>query len=322
MSANAKKSRLIYGCMGLGGSWDSPDYTPADVDLAAEALHAAADIGITTIDTADIYRQTGSEAVIGEVLSRDPELRATFEIQTKCGILPGWDGGPTRYNLSGRYITESIAGALDRLQVDSIDVMILHRPDPLMRPDDIANALGAALDSGIIKSWGVSNMGPWQLEYLKDVPGQAACNQIELSLRARSFVEQAMSAPATASQGSLYPAGTVEYCAAHGIDVQAWSPMAQGVYSALPGTPSAEGRTPEHLETFELVRQFATAHRTTPETIVLWWLTHHPAGIRPVIGTTNVARIHACADANNRDSGLSRTEWYQLLTAARGGNTP
>ena len=332
------RPRLLYGCMGLGGSWTDPDYTPADVETAWEALHTAASIGITELDVADIYTCGKSEQIVGEILSRDAQLRAHFSIQTKCGILLPLEGAVTRYDLGAAYITSAIDASLERLGVECIDTLLLHRPDPLMNPAETVQALSAALGEGKIRHWGVSNMGPRLMDSLAGAAagvdtGAGAgvnpsagtgprVNQLELSLGARRFVESAMNVRSSARAGSAYPEETVEYCMIHGIDVQAWSPLAQGRYTAPPSSPIATNRTPEEASAARYISDLAKAHGTSRETIALWWLTMHPARIRPVVGTTNPTRIRACADANQMDSRLTRDEWYTLLTLARGENCP
>lgn len=320
--ARRPRARLVYGCMGLGTPGGGSAVDPAEIDRTWEALQAAVSIGITDIDTADIYRSGGSERVIGEVLRRDESLRSVVHLQTKCGVLlPDAAGTVGHYDLSRAHIRGAIEAALERLQVERIDTLLLHRPDPLADPDEVASALADALEEGLISRWGVSNMGPWQIEHLATAPGRPAVDQLELSLHARGFVESAMNAADPGRPGSRYPAGTVEYCADHGIEVQAWSPLARGRYTGAPA-PAGRSSSPEEVRTAALVGELAEAHATTPETIVLWWLTAHPAGVRPVIGTTNPDRIRACADANTSPSGLSRVEWYALLTAARGHDVP
>ncbi|MFT0847279.1 aldo/keto reductase [Actinomycetaceae bacterium L2_0104] len=319
---DGNRPRLLYGCMGLGGSWTDPDYTPADIDTAWEALHAAASIGITELDLADIYTSGKSERIVGEVLSRDPDLRAHFSIQTKCGILLPLEGAVTRYDLSPAYIASALEASLERLGVDHIDTLLLHRPDPLMNPTDTVRALDSALEEGKIRHWGVSNMGPYQMDSLAGGSERLRVDQLELSLGARRFVESAMNVKSSARAGSAYPDGTVEYCLNRGIEVQAWSPLAQGRYTASPSSPIAKNRTQDEAATARFIGDLAKARGTTRETVALWWLTMHPAGIRPVIGTTNPQRIGACEDANRLDSRLSREDWYTLLTLARGENCP
>ncbi len=319
---DGSRPHLLYGCMGLGGSWSDPEYTIDDIDIAWAALHAAASIGITELDLADIYSCGKSERIVGEVLSRDRELRAHFSIQTKCGILLPLDGAVTRYNLSRDYISAALDASLARLGVDRVDTLLLHRPDPLMNPASALDAIDEALDEGKIHAWGVSNMGPQLISLFSRAATPPRINQLELSLDARGFVESAMNVPSTSRAGSAYPGGTVEYCMDRGIDVQARSPLAHGRFTAPAGSAIGKNREADDAAVARYIRDLAAIHMTTPETIALWWLTAHPAQIRPVIGTTNSDRILACGDANQLESKLTRDEWYTLLTLARGANCP
>ncbi|WP_234312433.1 aldo/keto reductase family oxidoreductase [Streptomyces griseus] len=308
----ARGRRLVYGCMGLGGDWDPLPYGPADVDRAEAAVEAALDTGITVFDHADIYRYGKSEAVFGEVLARAPGLRERITLQSKCGIrLPEGDR-PGHYDLRGPSVLRRVEESLARLRTDRLDVLLLHRPDPLADPGELADALSSLHRQGLVGRFGVSNMNAAQIARLQsflDVP--LAVDQLEMSLRSRAWVEEGVlvNTPAGAQVG--FPSGTVEYCAERGIELQAWGALAGGRYSDPSNGPAAA-----------LVRRLAEAHGTTPETVVLWWLQRHPAGIVPVIGTSRPERIRACRDAVDRAPGLGHEEWYELWTAARGAPLP
>ncbi|WP_326838062.1 aldo/keto reductase [Amycolatopsis rhabdoformis] len=296
-----------YGCMGLGGSWDPAPYTAADVEAAETAITAALDIGVTAFDHADIYRHGKAEAVFGEVLARTPGLRERIVLQTKCGIR--LDGG--FYDLRGASIVARVSESLERLRTDYVDVLLLHRPDPLAEPGEIAAALHRLHDEGLVRHFGVSNMSAAQIAALRsrlDFP--LVANQLEMSLARRDWVESGVLVNTAAAAADGFPHGTLEYCAEHGIRLQAWGSLAQGVYTGRPTTPA------EHT-TAELVKELAVRHDTTPETIVLWWLTRHPAKIAPVLGSTRPDRIRACGDAVNRAAALTHEEWYRLWLAAR-----
>ena len=250
-----------------------------DLATAEAAVQAALEIGITRFDHADIYQGGRAESVFGELLARSPGLRERITIQTKCGI----SLDPTVYDLRGTTIVARAKASLDRLGIDAIDVLLLHRPDPLIRPDDVAAAFEQLRSEGIVRAFGVSNMSATQITQL-DV--SLVANQLEMSLHRRDWLERSD--------------GTVEHCRRHGIELQAWGPLARGRYADDP-----------------LVGELARKHDTTPETIVLWWLQRHPAQIAPVIGTTNPDRIRACRDAAQRDPSLAHEEWYALWRAAR-----
>jgi predicted oxidoreductase len=309
---DVRGSRLLYGCMGLGGGWGTEPYAAADIDHAEAAVEAALAAGITAFDHADIYRNGKAESVFGEVLARAPGLRERIVLQTKCGIrLPEGDRRGL-YDLRGASITQRVEESLTRLRTDVIDVLLLHRPDPLADPADIAKAFSSLHGQGLVRHFGVSNMSAAQIAHLQshlDLP--LIANQLEMSLHRRDWVEAGVlvNTPSAAENG--FPLGTIEYCAAGGIQLQAWGPLAQGRFTGGQDTPI--GR---------LVTDLAARKQTTPETIVLWWLQRHPARIAPVIGTSRPERILACADAVRREPELTHEEWYELWTTARGSSLP
>ncbi|WP_371483089.1 aldo/keto reductase family oxidoreductase [Kitasatospora sp. NBC_00315] len=304
--------RPLYGCMGLGGGWDTSPFTAADIGHAEAAVEAALAAGITAFDHADIYRYGKSEAVFGEVLARTPGLRERIVLQTKCGIRLPEEGLPGRYDLRGPSILRRVEESLGRLRTDVIDVLLLHRPDPLADPQDIAAALAELHGQGLVRNFGVSNMSAAQIARLQahlDVP--LVVNQLEMSLGRRDWVEAGVLVNTPAAAGNGFPHGTLEHCAANGIRLQAWGALAQGRFTGSRETPA--GR---------LVAELAERRGTTPETIVLWWLQRHPAGIAPVIGTSRPERIGACRDAVQREPELTHEEWYELWIAARGAPLP
>ncbi|MFD4116751.1 aldo/keto reductase family oxidoreductase [Streptomyces niveus] len=308
--------RLLYGCMGLGGAWDTTPYGPGDIDAAEAAVQAALDIGITTFDHADIYRHGKSEAVFGEVLSRTPALRERVVLQTKCGIRLADGDRPGIYDLRASSIVRRVEESLTRLRTDVIDVLLLHRPDPLADPDEVAGALTSLHEQGLVRRFGVSNMGGAQIAQLKSALGlPLVANQLEMSLQRRDWVEAGVLVNTPAAAGLGYPLGTTEYCRANGIALQAWGALAQGRYTG-------REETPDEVATARLVASLAEAKNTTPETILLWWLRRHPAGIAPVVGSARPERIRACADAAVREPELSHEEWYDLWLTARGAPLP
>jgi predicted oxidoreductase len=291
----------LYGCMGL-----------RDLATAEAAIEAALDIGITAFDHADIYAGGDAESVFGEVLARSPGLRDRIEVQTKCGIR--LDEGI--YDLRGASIVRRAEASLARLRIDAIDVLLLHRPDPLAEPEDVAQALTSLVERGLVRRVGVSNMSGAQIAHLQahlDLP--LVVNQLEMSLHRRAWLEGGVLVNTDAAAGVGFPHGTLEHCAAHDVGLQAWGPLAGGRYTG-------RAETAADRATAELVALLAEAKETTPETVVLWWLQRHPARIAPVIGTTNPARISACRDAVARPPALTHAEWYELWIAARGAPLP
>ncbi|MDQ4501753.1 aldo/keto reductase [Sinomonas sp. ASV322] len=305
--------------MGLGGPWDAPDYGPEHIDSAAEAVEAALSLGITRFDHADIYGRGKAEAVFGELLARDAGLRERIRIQSKVGIRLGEAGGFGHYDLSGRAILDGVQGTLRRLRTDYLDVLLLHRPDPLLDPAEVGDAVGRLVADGAIRAIGASNMSAAQMDALQDhLPVPLVADQLELSLRHHAFAESVVLVNHGDGAGVSFPHGTLEHCVREGIELQAWSPLAGGRYT---GRPPAEASDADRA-TSALVAEFAAAKGATPEAVVLGWLMRHPARIAPVIGSANPVRIRACAGAEAVAEAMTRAEWFALFQTARGKRVP
>lgn len=310
---------LIYGCMGLGGSWSEEPYSSAHVDEAAAAVAAALDVGITLFDHADIYRGGKSESVFGEVLAQTPGLREKIRLQTKCGIRLNEQGLEGYYDLSRDAILARVNESLVRLRTDYVDVLMLHRPDPLMDPAEVASAVGQLMAEGKVRALGVSNMSGPQIEALQDrLETPVVANQLEMSLLKRAWLESTVLVNHADGTDYSFPHGTVEHCVRQGITVQAYGSLARGLYTGA----TAADPTPAETATAALVAAMAEEKDTTKEAILLGWLMKHPAGIAPVIGTANPDRIRACAGAADAAAAMTRPEWYRLWVTARGSNIP
>ncbi|MDQ0824813.1 putative oxidoreductase [Arthrobacter sp. B2I5] len=310
---------VIYGCMGLGGSWSDEPHGSHHVDQAAAAVQAALDAGITLFDHADIYRSGKSEAVFGEVLAATPGLRERIRLQTKCGIRLNERGLQTHYDLSREAILERVNGSLERLRTGYVDILLLHRPDPLADPAEVASAVGQLMEEGKVRQLGVSNMSAAQIEVLQDrLETPVVANQLEMSLLKRAWLESQVLVNHPEHLDYSFPHGTVEYCVRNNITLQAYGSLARGVYTgAEPDSP-----TSADAATAELVAELTGQYGTSGEAVLLGWLMKHPAGIAPVIGTVNPDRIRACGDAARVALALSRADWYKLWVAARGSNIP
>ena len=310
-------SRIGYGCMHLSRAWDASPITADERRSAQRLVETALAHGITLFDHADIYARGKSEQVFGDVLRASPGLRAKMVLQSKCGIRFADDppGAPQRYDFSHAHIVASVEGSLARLGVDHLDILLLHRPDPLVEPDEVARAFDALHASGKVRHFGVSNHTPGQIDLLRrHVRQPLVANQVEISLLHLPLIDEGVVANTT---GHAYAsaAGTLDYCRLHDIRVQAWSPLASGKLASTSGFSD-----PAVRDTATLLRQLADAKGVTPEAIQLAWLLRHPAGIQPIVGTTDPVRLVACAAAD--EVPLSREEWYALFTAARGGRVP
>lgn len=316
---------MIYGAMGLGGEKESATLTDDDKQLAYKALNAAREVGITTIDTADIYRAGRSDLAVAAAFEADPSLKEHFRIQTKFSIRPADDGrtpqtslgSVTMYQQTPDWLKASLAGSLKRLGVDHIDTLLIHRPDPLAEKQATAEALQKLIDEKVVGRVGVSNMHTAQLEaWSKFIPISA--NQLQLSLARHAFVD--VEVDFNTELEPTFGAGTIEWCLAHDVELQSWSPVARGLYVGDAPIDGDEAQCGAVARTRELVCELADRYGVAPTTIVLAWVLRHPAKINPVIGSTNPQRIRECAAA--KDVALTREEWYALYTAARGVPVP
>jgi len=310
-------STLIFGCMKIGGSWDDAPLSPQTVESATRSVKAGLDAGYTFFDHADIYCRGKSEQVFGEILKATPSLRDRIVLQSKCGIRPGGiprAADPTRYDFSYEHIVGSMEGSLKRLHSDRLDILLLHRPDALMEPAEVARAFDHLQKSGKVRYFGVSNFAWYQIELLKTAVMQPlVANQVRLGLLHSGLIDAGTAVNQRRPHFTHPGEGTIEYCWRHRITIQAWSPLEGGKLSGGKLDHTDEART---LRAAELVKQMSEEKKVSREAILLAWLLRHPAGIQPIIGTTNPQRIGASAQAF--DVTLTREEWYTLYTTARG----
>ena len=309
---------LAYGCMKLGGNWNETPLTAADRKQAAALVAAALEVGINFFDHADIYCRTKSEEVFGGVLAQLPGVRDKIVLQSKVGIRFRGAPQPTdpgRYDFSYEHIKATVEGSLRRLQTDRLDILLLHRPDALVEPAEVARAFDELHASGKVRFFGVSNHSVAQIRLLqKYVRQPLVANQLELNLLRNDLMERGvfvnqLVATYTGADGLL------DFCREQDIAIQAWAPVANGQLIDPPSTAPVRAH-----RAAARVAELATAHNTTREAIALGWLLRHPAGIQPIVGTYNVERIKASAPA--AEVTLSREEWYSLLEAARGAGVP
>jgi predicted oxidoreductase len=279
-------SRLVYGMWRLG---DDPDTRPAHVQAKVEACLAQ---GITTMDQADIYGGYTAEAILGAALRQAPGLRDRIEIVTKCDIVApvGRHAGARvkYYDTSASHITASVETSLREMGTDRIDLLLIHRPDPLIDPDETGAALDGLVASGKVRAVGVSNFRPWDMDLLQSrMTARLVTNQIELSLAAHdAFVN-----------------GDLAHLHRHKIAPMAWSPLAGGAM-AKAGPLRAK------------LDALGPAAGADWGAVAVAWLLHHRAGILPVLGTNNLDRIGRISDALRVP--MDRQTWFELYTLALG----
>jgi predicted oxidoreductase len=309
-------TRIAYGCMGISGAWSPEPLTDQTRKNALASVRAALDAGMNFFDHADIYAKGKCEEAFSGIWKEMPGLREKVIIQTKCGIRFENDptqGVPGRYDFSKDHILSSVEGSLRRLKTDYVDILLLHRPDALVEPDEVAAAFEQLYVSGKVRYFGVSNHSAGQIELLKrSVTHPFVVNQLELNVVHSQLIYAGVvvnqDAPATPVHGE----GTLEYCRLNNITIQAWSPVAHGKIAK-----SLAGQGDERMRAAgELATSLAKKKGVSMDAILLAWLLRHPAGIQPILGTTQPERIREACKAD--DVELTREEWYALLAAGRG----
>jgi predicted oxidoreductase len=304
-SSTLTVSRLAYGCMRISGTWN-PDYLTDELkNRGKEALYAAYEAGYTLFDHADIYGRGTCESIHGELLRESPDLRDQTFIATKCGIRFHGDPNPDsphRFDFSREHIVQSCEQSLNHLGVDCIDLYQLHRPDFLMRPEEVTEAFANLHTQGKVKHFGVSNFSPSQFNLLQSaLPNPLLVNQVEIHLGRLACFED----------------GTLDQCLQHRITPLAWSPLGGG-WLGEGGTPPEN--KPHAAALLTRMDELADGYGVTRTEIALAWLLQHPSGIIPIVGSVRPERILGAVHALSID--LGREEWYRLLVLARGENLP
>lgn len=311
------KKELIYGCMGLGGDWDTKALTKADQIAAEAAVEAALEAGINYFDHADIYTLGKAELVFGTILKQRPALRSKIILQSKAGIK--YHVGllnSSIYDLSKTYLLGQVDQILERLQTEYLDVFMLHRPDPLLDPEEIAETFYALQKAGKVLKFGLSNMSLHQIRFIQKAFDQAlVANQIELSLGHSLLLDTGILVNRVNKTDFNGVEGLLEYAQEENMSIQAYSSLAGGRFTGNLALSSKEDK-----KTIELLQVLAEKHQTNPTAIMLAWLFKIPANIQPIIGSTKPERILACKDAVNIE--LSRSDWYNLWITARGQKVP
>lgn len=321
-TSDLEVTRISYGCMAIGGSWDASGLTEDTFRSAATSLDAAVEAGITLFDHADIYCRGKSEEAFGRWLGDRGDLQGKIVIQSKCGIRFGDDppGAPFRFDFSYEHITQSVEGILRRLKIDCLDVLLLHRPDPLVEPEEVARAFDDLECYGKVKHFGVSNHSAAQIDLLRRYVLQPiVANQVEISLLHSEMIDAGIDWNCTGLSTQVCGDGTLEYCRRNDITLQAWSPLARGLLGDV--VPQADDpRTERIAATQKALAELAGKKGVAPEAVALAWLLRHPAGIIPVVGTTRPDKIRAACQADTVE--LSREEWNAIFTVARGRRLP
>ena len=287
-------SRIGIGCMRITGL--------PDEKAVRELIDGAMELGINFFDHADIYAAGEAEAVFGNVLT--PKLREQMVIQTKCAIRPG-----ICYDFSKEHILRSVDGSLKRLKTDYVDILLLHRPDALMEPGEVAEAFDILESSGKVRAFGVSNHNPMQIELLNQYCGGKICiDQIQFSAAHCPTIDAGLNVNIHNDAGCNRDGSLIEYARLKKITLQAWSPFQYGMFEGI--FIGSE----KYPKLNEVLNRLAEKYNTTPNGIAVAWILRHPAGIQTIVGTMNEKRLADIAKA--ADVVLTREEWYELYMAA------
>ncbi len=305
-------TRIIYGCMNLGNNRNRSELTEEEMKReAVKTIDAALEQGINIFDHADIYGRGKSEEMFSEIWKVHPGLRNKIILQSKCGIRFAGDpvqGDPHRFDFSYNHIVNSVEGSLKRLKTDYLDILLLHRPDPLVEPEEVAKAFDHLQQSGKVKYFGVSNHTGYQIDLLKkNVTQPLVVNQLEINLIHSDLIDAGIISNQRKPESFIRGDGTLDYCRLNDITVQAWSPLALGEFN-------------NNDNLLKIISEIAKDKNVSNEAIVTAWLLKHPAKIQPVIGTRRPERIAAICRADSIE--LTREEWFKLFIAARGEDLP
>jgi predicted oxidoreductase len=301
-----KISAIALGCMNFGGHWDGCD-DPATLDQRAErAWLTALDAGINFFDHADIYAGGASESQFARLLKLRPGIREQIYIQSKCAVR--WDD-PISFDNSTQHIRQSVDATLRRLDVESLDVLLLHWPDILLQPEEVAKVFQKLKQSGKVAHFGVSNFTASRMQLLNRYLDEPLfTNQLNISLTSTALFDDVVSFSSTITRSQTEFNGILDFAMQYKTILQAWSPLTGG--AAFTKTPE-----PCYRRLSVAVATMAAEKQVSPEAIAIAWLLRHPAQIQPIIGSRTPERIiAACQGCSVK---LTSAEWYLLYRESR-----
>lgn len=291
-------SQVVLGLMRIR------DKTPTQV---ARLIDAAVSVGINMVDTAPVYGP--SETLLGDVFASTPRLRDRLLVQTKLGIRDDPVTGNPYYDFSREYIIESVERSLSALRTDHIDSLLLHRPDALMEPEEIAEAFSSLRESGKVLEFGVSNQNPAMMQLLTEtLPMPLVTNQVQLSLAFAPSINAMLNINRGIDEAEMRDGGMLEYARRKRMTVQAWSPLQ---YGNMEGSFLGNARFAALNAELNLI---ADKYNSTPMAVALAWVLRYPGDVQALIGTTRPERVREAAAAT--DLRLTRADWYNLYRAA------
>jgi len=294
ISPDVQVSQVALGCMRISGM---------TTEQAVRHISNALDHGYNYFDHADIYGGGKSEEIFGKALAADKSLRDRMIIQTKCAIRPGM------YDFSKEHILSAVDGSLKRLGLDSVDVLLLHRPDILMEPEEVAAAFDVLETSGKVRHFGVSNHSALQIQLLqKYVKQPLKINQMQLSITNANMLSSGANVNLPNSDGINYDGYLRDYCRLNEITIQPWSPLQHGfIAGAFLGNEKYDKLNVK-------IQEMAEKYGTTDSGIAISWILRLPDNMQPIVGSTNEQRINEIAKAS--EIVMSREDWYEIYRAA------
>ena len=288
-------SEIGLGCMRMAD---------AGKNEAEKIIKASLDEGINFFEHADIYGGGKSEEVFADTINMNATIREKMIIQTKCGIVPG-----IMFDFSKEHILNSVDKSLKRLKTEYVDTLLLHRPDTLMDPEEVAEAFSVLYKSGKVKKFGVSNQNPMQIELLnKYLDDKIIINQLQFSIMHTGIIDSGFNVNMKVDASTDRDGGVLDYCRLKDITIQAWSPYQYGFFE---GVFLDNDKFPELNEK---INEIAEKKGVTNTAIATAWILRHPAKIQTIVGTMNSNRIKEICKASNIE--LTRQEWYAIYLAA------
>lgn len=295
LKVNGKEvSAIGIGCMRIS------EMNEAEADAF---VRSALDANINFIDEADIYGGGKSEEVLGKVLQNDPSLRDDLFIQSKCAIHDGM------FDFSKEYILKAVDGILERMHTDHLDSLLLHRPDILMEPEEVAEAFDTLQACGKVLNFGVSNQTPYHMELLKKYVKQDLwCNQVQLSCAHTVMIDALLNADMNNEAGIQRDGGILPYCHLHDMVIQAWSPLQMGYFEGV------FLNNEKYKDLNDKLEEIAERYDTCKDVIAYAWILRLPMKMQVILGTTKPSRVQSAAKA--MDITLTRKEWYEIYCSA------
>lgn len=270
---------------------------------AERFVQTALEEGANFFDHADIYGSGACEEIFADAIHMNAEIREKIILQSKCGIRQGM------FDFSKEHILDSVDGILKRLNTDYLDVLLLHRPDTLVEPEEVAEAFDKLESSGKVRHFGVSNQNPMQIQLLKKAVKQPlVANQLQLSITNTTMIQSGINVNMENEAAVNRDGSILEFCRLHDITIQPWSPFQYGFFE---GVFLGSDKFPELNQKID---EIAEKYSVSNTTIAIAWLLRHPAHMQPIIGTMNIDRLKDCIKAG--DVTLTREEWYAIYRAA------